>query len=200
MCNLYRMDAPVRDVTKMFGVEAPEGLNAAEEIYPGYPGLVSDGQQVGQMTWGFPLVRKGKQGQPLKPKPVNNTRTDKLKSPFWRSSFENRRCLIPTTRFAEAEGPRGKMTRTWFSHPDGELLFAAGIWRDSAEFGKCYSMLMTDANEAVAPVHDRMPVLLVEKDWNTWLSGDPGHAYDLCKPFAGELAVDRTDTLWVRKS
>ena len=199
MCNLYRMDVAVREVAKLFGVEAPEGLNAAEEIYPGYPGVVSDGGQVGQMTWGFPLVRKGQQGQPLKPKPVNNTRTDKLKSPFWKSSFVHLRCLIPMTRFAEAEGPRGKMTRTWFSNPDGGLRFAAGIWRGSDEWGACYSMLMTDANDTIAPVHDRMPVILDSGVWDQWISGSPDQAFSLCQPFSGALAIDRTDDLWVRK-
>ena len=57
------------------------------------------------MVWGFPLVMKGKSGQPLKPKPVNNTRADKLDSFMWRYSFRERRCLIPVTEFAEAEGP-----------------------------------------------------------------------------------------------
>jgi hypothetical protein len=42
------------------------------------------------MVWGFPLVLKGKSGQPLKPKPCNNTRADKLDSFMWRYSFEER--------------------------------------------------------------------------------------------------------------
>jgi hypothetical protein len=67
------------------------------------------------MTWGFPLLLKGKSGQPLKPKPVNNAREDKLGTAFWRASFERRRCLIPVTAWAEAEGAKGAMTRTWYS-------------------------------------------------------------------------------------
>ncbi len=64
------------------------------------------------MTWGFPLAMKGKSGQPLKPKPVNNARTGKLDGGFWRPSFQARRCLIPVTEFAKAEGERGAITRT----------------------------------------------------------------------------------------
>jgi hypothetical protein len=67
------------------------------------------------MIWGFPLQLKGKHGQPLKPKPVNNTRADKLGSNFWYNSFEQRRCLIPLTAWAEAEGPTRAKTRTWLS-------------------------------------------------------------------------------------
>jgi putative SOS response-associated peptidase YedK len=115
------------------------------------------------MTWGFPLVLKGKQGQPLKPKPVNNARTDKLDSFFWRHSFAERRCLIPLTGWAEAEGAKGRMTRTWLSLPDRPLFAAAGVWRDSAEWGACYAMVMTDsAGTAAAEVHTRMEAALTQ--------------------------------------
>ena len=60
------------------------------------------------MTWGFPLVLTGKQGQKLKPKPVNNARTDKLQTAFWCDSFARRRCLIPVSEWAEAEGQKGR--------------------------------------------------------------------------------------------
>lgn len=51
-----------------------------------------------QMTWGVPLVLKSKRtGKLLKPKPVNNARTDKLVSYKWWYSFEERRCLITIT-------------------------------------------------------------------------------------------------------
>ena len=85
------------------------------EVYPGYPGLVVANGELRSMTWGFPLVLKGKNGQPLKPKPVNNARADKLDGFMWRYSFQERRCLIPVSAFAEAEGEKGAKTRTWFS-------------------------------------------------------------------------------------
>ena len=74
---------------------------------------------------------------PLKPKPVNNTRADKLETFFWRYSFEERRCLIPLEAFAEAEGQRGQMTRTWITLPDRDLFAVAGIWRESEQWGRC---------------------------------------------------------------
>lgn len=178
------------------------GSNFTSEIYPGTPGAVLRGvshdRQITHMTWGFPFAQKNKKtGKLLKPRPVNNTRTDKLHSFFWRSSFEERRCLIPLTDFAEAEGPKGAKTRTWFSAPDENgLLVAAGIWRASNEWGDCFSMIMTEANETVAPVHQRMPVLLSRDDWTKWTDGSPGAAYELCVPFSGELAINCTDQPW----
>lgn len=104
MCNLYRMSKSAAEVARLFKVERIQGGNAGEFVYPGHPGWVVGQNHMKTMHWGFPLALKGKSGQPLKPKPVNNTRSDKLTSPFWHASFEHRRCLIPMTAFAEAEG------------------------------------------------------------------------------------------------
>ena len=109
MCNLYKVKSSHTEVADFFDAIAEDfGANTAEEVYPGYPSLVVADGKLTAMTWGFPLQRKGAKGQPLKPKPVNNTRTDKVKSYFWRYSFEERRCLIPVSTFAEAEGPKGR--------------------------------------------------------------------------------------------
>lgn len=201
MCNLYKMSKSQDEVAHFFDAIAQDmsvapGGNAPELVYPGYPGMVLADGRLTQMTWGFPLARKGAKGQPLKPKPVNNARTDKLKSPFWRSSFENRRCLIPVSEFAEAEGPMGGKTRTWFSLPDSPLMAMAGFWRDSAEFGEAYTMVMTDANDHVRDVHDRMPVILAPQDWDQWMHGTPNEAFQLCRPYGNAMRVNRTDEPW----
>ena len=176
------------------------GANFGEEVYPGYPGVVIANGKVRQMNWGFPLVMKGKSGQSLKPKPVNNARTDKLDSFFWRHSFEERRCLIPLTAWAEAEGPKGSKTRTWLSLPDSEIFACAGVWRGSDEWGDCYSMVMTDAGGAAKEVHTRMPVLLLQSDYATWIGGSVDDARALCQPWDGAIALDRTDQPWSRGS
>jgi hypothetical protein len=117
MCNLYRLSKPGHEVAHPF--DALVGIlgNAAPgEVYPGRPGMVvacnaEGARELRSMAWGFPLVLKGKNGQPLKPKPVNNARADKLDGFMWRYSFAERRCLIPLSAFAEAEGEKGAKTR-----------------------------------------------------------------------------------------
>ncbi|MGD9473156.1 MAG: SOS response-associated peptidase [Novosphingobium sp.] len=196
MCNLYRMSKSAAEVARLFKVELMQGSNAGEYVYPGHPGWVVGQNHMKTMHWGFPLSLKGKSGQPLKPKPVNNTRSDKLASPFWRSSFEHRRCLIPMTAFAEAEGVRGHKTRTWLSMPDHELFTCAGIWRDSDEWGAVYSVIVTEPSEQVRKVHDRMPVVLRPEKHREWLSAPPESAAKLCRPYGGEMLIDRTDQPW----
>jgi len=187
------------EVANFFGGSAGPPGNAGESVYPGYPGYVMADGRVRQMAWGFPLALKGKNGQPLKPKPVNNARTDKLDSGFWKPSFHARRCLIPVSEFAEAEGNPGAKTRTWFSLPDHEIFAVAGIWRDTAEWGPTYSMIMTDACRHVADVHDRMPVILHRDSWSDWLEGGAEAARLLCQPFAAEMTVRRTADAWVQR-
>lgn len=199
MCNLYAMTRNAAEVARLFNVELMHGGNAGEYVYPGYPGWVVGQNHMATMHWGFPLTLKGKSGQPLKPKPVNNTRSDKLASPFWRASFEHRRCLVPMTTFAEAEGKKGHKTRTWIFVPDHSLFACAGIWRDSDEWGPVYSIIVTEPSEQVSQVHDRMPVILEADRYGEWLTGDPEAALALCRPYDGELSIDRTDQLWTAR-
>ncbi|QWC55948.1 hypothetical protein F7D01_01525 [Erythrobacter sp. 3-20A1M] len=197
MCNLYRLTKTTAEVAKWFSaIEQPAGANFAGEVFPGTPGMVVAEGALVSMNWGFPLQRTGSKGQALKPKPVNNTRADKLDGFFWRYSFAERRCLIPLTAWAEAEGPRGGKTRSWLSLPDAPLFACAGIWRDSDEWGRCYSMVMTDACGVAADCHDRMPVILSASDYAIWTAGEPEAARALCRPWEGPLTLERTDEPW----
>ncbi|WP_454598915.1 SOS response-associated peptidase [Qipengyuania sp. SM2507] len=197
MCNLYRMTKNKAEVAAWFdAVDSLGGANFVDEVFPGYPGLVVAEGNLRSMVWGFPLQRKGKTGQPLKPKPVNNARTDKLDGFFWRQSFEQRRCLIPLTAWAEAEGPAGGKTRSWMNVPGEELFAVAGIWRPSDEWGAVYSMVMTDSEGPAAAVHSRMPVLLARDDYALWTAGAPEEARALCTAWRGDLAIDRTGEPW----
>ncbi|MEO6388095.1 MAG: SOS response-associated peptidase family protein [Croceibacterium sp.] len=204
MCNLYQMTRTQAEVARLFSADmGVVGGNRGELVFPGQPGLVMAEGRLRQMSWGFPLVLKGAKGQPLKPKPVNNARTDKLAGPFWRPSMMARRCLVPVSAYAEAEGPKGGKTRTWMSLPDPaaapEGLFAvAGLWRPTAEWGDCYAMVIDEACVAVADVHHRMPAILAPADWDGWLNGTPEQAAALCRPWPGPITVERTPQNWIR--
>lgn len=199
MCNLYTTKASAAEVAALFAAKVSNTNASPGEVYPGGQGMVVrqiDGQrEVGSMVWGFPLRLKGmKSGS--KPKPINNARTDKLDSFMWRYSFEERRCLIPVSEFAEAEGEKGAKTRTWFSLPNEPLFAVAGLWRQTDEWGLAYTMVMTEACIHVADVHDRMPVILRRDDWNDWLDGAPDDAKLLCRPYRDLMLVNRTAEQW----
>ncbi|OAN64091.1 SOS response-associated peptidase [Sphingomonas sp. TDK1] len=204
MCNLYRLRKSAAEVAAQFGVLTPAQSNAGEEVYPGYPGMVvrevSGVRTLQSMVWGFPLRLKS-MSPTAKPKPVNNIAdlnkgmwVGLARKPKWR-------CLIPLTGFAEAEGPKGSKTRTWFSIKDEPIFAWAGLWRDSAEWGPVYSGLMTDCNEAIRPVHDRMPVLLHRDEYARWLHGSFDEiARFQARCFPNDLIVmDRTGEPWSKR-
>jgi putative SOS response-associated peptidase YedK len=197
MCNLYRMTKGTAEVANLFNVEADLAANYAQELYPGYPGLVVADGRARAMNWGFPLVLKGKQGQPLKPKPVTNARDDKLLTGFWRDSFVNRRCLVPVTQWAEPQGAAGQMTRSWYALPDREVIAVAGLWRHTAEWGLCYTLVMADASPQMAEVHDRMPVILDPQQWERWTAGAVDDALGLVRTWLGPLLAEHTADRWV---
>lgn len=196
MCNLYRMTKGTQEVARMFAVEPDLTANYGAEVYPGYPGLVIADGRARAMTWGFPLVMKGRQGQPLKPKPVTNAREDKLTAPFWRDSFVARRCLVPISQWAEAEGEKGRMTRTWYGLLDQDVFAVAGLWRRSVEWGDVYTVVMVDGHPQMAEVHDRMPLILSHAAQQYWLEGTPEDALALCQTWEDPIMVEKTDERW----
>jgi putative SOS response-associated peptidase YedK len=196
MCNLYRLHAGNAAIAQLFDAVVGPDSNRGDEIYPGYPGVVVAGGVVRTMTWGFPLVLKGRSGQPLKPKAVTNARDDKLHTPFWKASFAARRCLIPVSAWAEAEGVAGQMTRTWYALPGDTPFAVAGLWRPTDQWGDAYAMVMVNASPQMTEVHDRMPVILRPQDWPVWLHAGADGAFGLCRTWGDDLVVDRTAERW----
>ena len=203
MCNLYTERLGADAVAAHFNVKMPDiaRFNVPEEVYPGYPGAVvreSEGRCTLQsMVWGFPLRLKT-MPPTAKPKPVNNIAD--LRKGMWIGLARKPqwRCLIPLTAFAEAEGEKGRKTRTWFTLKDQPMFAWAGLWRQSDEWGAVYSGVMSDCNEAIRPVHNRMPVLLLAHEYDQWLNGsfDEVAAFqDRCFP-DDLIEVTRTSEPW----
>lgn len=207
MCNRAERGQTDR-VLNLFGARVGARFNEGPlQVHPKEPGSVirlQDGDRVlEQMTWGFPVSLASKRDPKikLKPKPVNNARFDKLGT-FWKrwAVDPRNRCLIPTSRFAEAVGERGRMTETWLSVTDQPVFAWAGLWTESVEWGAVYTGVMTENCIELADIHDRSPVILDPQDWDTWLHATLDELYQFDRPYpADRLTVDRTDVPWFRK-
>jgi len=203
LCNMYTVRKSVAEVAAHFRVRVPDIVpNVPAETLPGYPGLVireQEGERIMQsMAWGFPLRLKGMKPE-SKPRPVNNI-ADVTKG-MWKglAARPQGRCLIPVTHFAEPEGPKGAKTRTWVTIKGHPLIAWAGLWRDSGEWGPVYSGAMANANDDIAPLHDRMPVFLFPDEYEKWLHGsfDDLVAFQNRKFPNGVMEMDKTSELWV---
>jgi putative SOS response-associated peptidase YedK len=134
-------------------------------------------------------------------KQINARSETAAQKPAFRDAFERRRCVVPADGFFEWAGPKGKRRPIWYHPAEGGLLRLAGLyesWRDPAtgERERTFTILTTDANALVAPVHDRMPAVLLPADVDAWLGGPPGTeaegaeaARSLLRPAPPELLV-----------
>lgn len=206
MCVRYQ-PGEKRVILDHFKAEMQRPFNAGPDtVHPKEPGWIvrfKDGAFVmEQMTWGFPVILKGKKGQPLKPKAVNNARFDKMAS-FWRRWAEqpSQRCLVPTARYAEAVGQPGRMTETWLSVKDEPIFAWAGLWGYSDEWGDCYTGVMTENAPELAHIHDRSPVILKREQWITWLRAPLAEIYQFDRPYPARLiTVEATNRAWVKSN
>ena len=79
----------------------------------------------------------------------------------------------------------------------GEDVFAvAGLWRPTAEWGDCYTVVMVDGHPQMAEVHDRMPLILSRAAQRYWLEGTADDALALCQTWEDAISVERTDQRW----
>ena len=140
------------------------------------------------MRWGLipPWAKAGSDGAPESKGPLLiNARAEKVTtSPAFRSSAKSKRCLVPMDGYyewqANADAGAGKKARKtpFFLHrADGELLFMAGLWsvwkseKDATPLLSC-TIITTDAVGELAGIHNRMPLIVPEGEWDRWLDPD----------------------------
>ena len=109
------------------------------------------------------------------------------------------RCLIVLTHFANPEGDPGAKTRTWFSVKDHPIIAWAGFCRNTPEFGPAYAGMTRQANGAIPPTNDRMPVILMPDQYSGWLSGSIEDVirFQFGPTIAGhDMVVEQTAERW----
>lgn len=117
-----------------------------------------------------------------------NARAETLAStPAFRTAYRKRRCLVPLNAFFEWSGPAGHKTKWRITLKEEPLFAVAGLWEwwkdpASGDGVETYTIVTTNANKLLEPVHDRMPVIVAERDYERWL--DPAdEARDLLTSF-----------------
>jgi putative SOS response-associated peptidase YedK len=186
MCGRYVSATPPDQIAAYFGAEAPEALldpsyNVAptDDVYA----VLSDGstRHIDAFHWGLvPLWAK----DPKIGSKMINARAETLSEKnAYKSAFTRRRCLVPADGFYEwkkdPDAPAKAKKQPYFIHrPDGEPYAFAGLWevwkgpnKDQEPLRSC-TIITTSPNDAMAEIHDRMPVILPRSAWDTWLDRD----------------------------
>jgi putative SOS response-associated peptidase YedK len=118
-------------------------------------------------------------------------------SPAFRDAFVRKRCLVPVESFYEWKRDGSIRQPYRIVRRDGMPLALAGLWagwRDPADdtVRRTFSIVTTTPNEAIAGLHDRMPVVLERETWDRWLDphpADPAELLGLLAPSNAELEV-----------
>ena len=111
-----------------------------------------------------------------------NARAETLDSrPAFRNAWrKNRRCVVPADGFFEWTGDKKDRQPIWFHRPDGELILFAGLyesWQPTPDtWQRTFTIITTEANSLIAPIHDRMPVILPDDRVDQWLFQGNGPA------------------------
>jgi putative SOS response-associated peptidase YedK len=124
----------------------------------------------------------------------------------FKSAFEKRRCLVVADGFYEWQ-KQGKAKKPfYFGLKSGQPFGLAGLYEswsspDHREIHSC-TIITTDANDLIKPVHDRMPVILAKENESAWLSGDyrdRGALLSMLKPYPSD-AMEMKEALLPRRS
>ena len=104
-----------------------------------------------------------------------NARADGVaEKPAFRSSFKKKRCLVVADGFYEWKKEGAAKQPYWIHRRDRQPFAFAGLWSswkdpEKGEWLDTFTILTTDANETVRPIHDRMPVILDREEYRLWL-------------------------------
>ncbi len=143
------------------------------------------------MHWGL-VPRRVKDSGRLGSTMINVRAETVVEKPTYRRLLERHRCLVPANGFYEwlkVDGPRAKVPY-YFKLGSGKYMAFAGLYevRKDAEGQdvKSFTIITTEANELVAKVHDRMPVILLHETEEIWLDPnvtEPAEVLPLLRPY-----------------
>jgi putative SOS response-associated peptidase YedK len=189
MCGRYSLTTPVEALRRFFGFAGPlPNLQPRWNLAPTQAAPVvrrgaDGGRELAMLNWG--LVPYWAEDTSLQSHMINARGETVHEKPAFRQAFRQRRCLVPADGFYEWQtvGPKTKRPLLFRAH-DGAPFAFAGLWErwipPQGGTLETFTIVNTAANAAMAPYHDRVPVVLASEDYAAWL--DPAvDARDLVK-------------------
>ena len=198
MCGRFALNTSAEDLTKVFQIVgdvpaivarynvAPSQAIAAVRRVAG-----EEGRRLVLLKWG--LVPAWAKDPEIGARMINARAESAAEKPSFRDALKKRRCLIPASGFYEWREIAGRKVPHFIQRSDLQPLAFAGLWEswrspDGASLESC-TILTTEANDLLKPLHDRMPVILDPSAFDAWL--DPTQTNvellkPLLRPFASE--------------
>ena len=210
MCGRFTLRTPTETIADLFaGVEFPE-MTANFNIAPTQsvaairqPAL-RDSKELSWLRWG--LVPSWATDIKMGARMINARCETIQEKPAFRAAFKKRRCLILADGFYEWQAtPTGKQP-IYIYRKDEQPFGMAGLWECNSQIGptpmETCTVITTAANPLVAPIHDRMPVILPAEHFEQWLDSafeDATVLQSLLQPYAAEKMSTRAVSRNVNK-
>lgn len=203
MCGRFTQQRPSAELATLFGAEdLARSPGGRFNLAPQQLGLIvverPDRRAVTAYRWG--LVPTWAQDAKIGNRLINARAETVASTPAFRASFAKRRCLVPADGFYEWDRVNERIRQpNLVRRGDGLPMAFAGLWstwRDptdpEAEPLRTFAIVTTASNATLAPIHDRMPVILPPEAWAAWLDPEPpapGELLALLRPAPDDLLV-----------
>lgn len=208
MCGRYTLTSGGEAVAQQFQLAETPQLAPRYNIAPTQPVAVvrgpAGGRELALLRWG--LIPSWAKDLSVGARMINARAETAADKPAFRSAMRQRRCLILADGFYEWQALPGGKQPFYFQLAERGPFALAGLWEqwrgpDGAPVQSC-TILTTEANDLLRPLHDRMPVILRPADYHTWLDPklqDPGALQALLAAYPAELMTARPVSKAVNK-
>ncbi|MGD1951060.1 MAG: SOS response-associated peptidase [Leptolyngbyaceae cyanobacterium] len=201
MCGRYTQTQSGKDLASAFQLATEPDPPPRYNIAPSQPvSAIIAGRDYRIFQWG--LVPSWAKDYKIGYRLINARSETVAEKPSFRAAFKRRRCLIPADGFYEWQrAANNKKKQPFYIHLKARSLFAfAGLWEqwesgDGSYLETC-TILTTEPNELMEPVHNRMPVIIAKADYERWLTASPAQVQGLMQPYdADKMAAYPVSTL-----
>lgn len=202
MCGRFTLRAPASTVAEQFGLLDVEPLQPRFNIAPTQsvaavrrvPESDQPARQLVLLKWGLvpSWAKDVKIGNSL----INARAESVAEKPAFRAAFRRRRCLVVADGFYEWQRAGSKKQPYFIRLADDRPFAFAGLWEfwegpdhSALETG---TLITTDANELMEPIHNRMPVILAPDDYDRWLDPaiqKPDQLQPLLRPYPSDAML-----------
>ncbi|MFA7329651.1 MAG: SOS response-associated peptidase [Candidatus Delongbacteria bacterium] len=183
MCGRYafsRVDKHLLERLALEQDELPEGLEPRWNLAPGQSAaalrLLAGKRRLERLHWGVKHPARPI-GLLINARAETAARLPAFRLAFAAASEEAGRCLVPCEGWYEWQR-EGRIRRPWFIRPAaGEVALMAGLWWEARQgSGRAFTILTCVASAPISHIHERMPVVMAEADWASWLGGLGGES------------------------
>ncbi len=198
MCGRYALTTPPQVLAALFKLgdkylPAMRYNIAPTQTVPIVVQRADGSREMMQMRWG--LIPSWAKDATIGNRMINARSESAAEKPAFRSAMRSRRCLVPVSGFYEWQQRDGRKQPYYIRRADGQPMALAGLWeswvdKSSGEEVNTFTILTTSANEQIASLHDRMPVIIDPKDFDHWLDPrehDSSKVVPLLRPAAGSV-------------